>query len=269
MSVCHAVIVTAAGSSSRFNAAKVASSASGSPCASVCASVKKEFLKVKGKSILTNAVMPFLQVKGLALVLITYRKDSLQETKESLKGLDLPKGVELVFVEGGATRQESVFNALKELDYINTHRRLGIELVSIHDGARPFVKKETIEACLEAALKIGGAAPCVPVSDTLVRAEKGLLCGRLDRTNVYTVQTPQTFRFPEILRAHEAVAHEAVAQVVAREQAGKQAGEQAVGANNGLIYTDDTQIFTAYGFQVAIVEGDPKNKKITYPKDLE
>ena len=260
MPVCHAVIVTAAGSSSRFNAANVASSASGSSCASVCASVKKEFLLVKGKSILANAVMPFLQVKGLALVLITYRKASLQETKESLKDLDLPTAVELVFVEGGATRQESVFNALKELDYINVHRQLGIELVSIHDGARPFVKKETIEACLEAALKTGGAAPCVPVSDTLVRAERGLLCGRLDRTNVYAVQTPQTFRFPEILQAHEAVAHE-----VSREQA----GEQAVGANNGLIYTDDTQIFTAYGFQVAVVEGDPKNKKITYPKDLE
>ena len=239
MPACHAVIVTAAGSSSRFNATSQTSESK--------FQVKKEFLTLNGKSILANAIEPFLSVKGLALVVVTYRKDALEETKESLKKLVLPIGVSLIFVEGGQTRQQSVFNALRALSQINEQRQLGIELVSIHDGARPFVKKETIEACLNAALEKGGAAPCVPVSDTLVKVENGLLCGCVDRTNVYGVQTPQTFKFPEIYQAH----------VRASEK-----------INDGLIYTDDTQIFKDYGFQVAIVEGDPKNKKITYPKDL-
>ena len=237
MQVRHAVIVTAAGSSSRFNATSQTS-------------VKKEFLTLNGKSILANAIEPFLSVKGLVFVVVTYRKESFNETLDSLKSLELPEGVELVFVEGGETRQQSVFNALIKLDHINESKHLDIQLVSIHDGARPFVKKETIEQCLKTAMKVGGAAPCVPISDTLVRAKDGLISARLDRTNVYGVQTPQAFRYPDIFLAH-----------VEAWQKSK--------ANDGLIYTDDTQIFTDYGYQVAIVEGDPKNKKITYPKDLE
>lgn len=238
MSVRHAVIVTAAGSSRRFNAA------------SSQAPVKKEFLTLNGKSILANAIEPFLAVKGLALVVVTYRKESFKETSDNLKTLELPDGVELLLVEGGETRQQSVFNALIKLDHINVTKQLDLQLVSIHDGARPFVKPQTIEACLKAAMKTGGAAPCVPISDTLVKAEKGIITGRVDRTKVYGVQTPQTFRYPDIFLAHVEAWHKS------KEK-------------DGLIYTDDTQIFTDYGYQVAIVEGDPKNKKITYPKDLE
>ncbi len=228
----HAVIVTAAGSSSRFN------SALNSQC------VKKEFIKFQDDTVLSSAIRPFLFLDGLVAVVVTYKEEYFHETEDCLKNLNFPANVELHMVKGGETRQESVFNALKFL-----HEEVkDLDLVSIHDGARPFVTKEIIEDCLKTATLVGGAVPALPMSDTLVSVENGMIDGRLDRSKVFSVQTPQTFRFPEIYEAH----------LVAREK-----------AKNGLNYTDDTQIFTDYGLQVAIVKGDPKNKKITYPSDLE
>lgn len=239
--VRHAVIVTAAGSSSRFNAGRLM----GSP------GVKKEFLLLGDLSVLSHAVKPFLDVPGLVAVVVTYKPGCLEETRSSLESL-VPlldgAGVLLHFVEGGDTRQSSVFNALSFL------KRLwdvgaGFDLVSIHDGARPFVSKDVVLACLDAASVCGGAAPCVPVSDTLVKVSEGFFSTRLDRTGVCGVQTPQTFRFPDIYEAH----------VKARDLVD----------GVGSAFTDDTQIFMEFGGRVAAVKGSPKNVKITYRDDLE
>ena len=232
----HAVIVTAAGSSSRFNSNLKSSCNAGN--------IKKEFIKLGNEPILACAIRPFLLVDGLVSVVVTYKEDLYEETFKCLKQMNIPAKIRLYLVKGGTTRQESVFNALKFLN----DEKLELDLVSIHDGARPFVSKELIENCLKKAFETGGAAPGLPMSDTLVKVESGLIASRLDRSSIYSVQTPQTFRFPEIYKAH------------------LKAGEKA---NDGLVYTDDTQIFTDYGFPVAIVKGDPKNKKITYPSDLE
>ena len=229
----HAVIVTAAGSSSRFNSTLNSTN-----------KVKKEFLMLGDEPVLVSSVLPFVYVDGLVAIVVTYKEGLKKETEDCLSQVNLPARIKLYLVQGGETRQESVFNALKFLKDEN----LGLDLVSIHDGARPFVTKEVIENCLKTALQVGGAAPALPMSDTLVKVERGLITARLDRSNIYGVQTPQTFRFPEIYQAH----------VAARKK-----------TNDGLVYTDDTQIFTDYGFQVAIVKGDPKNKKITYSTDLE
>lgn len=239
----HAVIVTAAGTSSRFNVGSLGS-----------VGKKKEFLSLDGVPVLAHAVEPFLDVPGLSVVVVTYKAGCLEETRSSLESL-VPlldgAGVPLHFVEGGDTRQSSVFNALSFL------KRLwdvgaGFDLVSIHDGARPFVSKDVVFACLDAASKCGGAAPCVPVRDTLVRISDGFLSGRLDRDGVCGVQTPQTFRFPEIYEAH----------VKARDLV------DGVG-KVGSAFTDDTQIFMKFGGLVAAVKGSPKNVKITYRDDLE
>ncbi len=243
-SVRHAVVVTAAGSSSRFNAGFMKGRLDSG-------SVKKEFLSLDGFPVLARAVKPFLEVPGLVAVVVTYKAGCLEETRDSLESL-LPlfdgSGVPLHFVEGGDTRQASVFNALSFLKGL-LDDGLGFELVSIHDGARPFVSKDVIEACLDAAFKCGGAAPCVPVSDTLVKVSEGFFSARLDRTGVCGVQTPQTFRFPDIYEAH--VKARGLVDCV------------------GSAFTDDTQIFMEFGGRVAAVTGSPKNTKITYRDDLE
>lgn len=221
----NAAVITAAGSSQRFN-----SSSNGT---------KKEFILLNGKSILANAVSPFLEVPNLKAVIITYKDGALEETKKALEGLDF-KAVPFFFVKGGKTRQESVFNALKEL---KNHSEIEIEVVSIHDGARPFVTKDIIMDCIAYAKLFGGAAPAIAVADTLVHVgEDGFIDGRLNRNGAYQIQTPQVFGWPDIYEAH---------------------------ANaKRSDYTDDTEIFSDFGKKVAVVSGSPENRKITFSKDI-
>ena len=230
MSSCHAVIVTAAGSSRRFNE-------------SCDSAVKKEFLTIGGEPILAMAIRPFLQVTGTGVLAVTYRDGDLEVVRDIVSGLtELNSGIEVLFVKGGATRQESVFNALKALT--ECKKCNDIKMVSIHDGARPFVTSDLVKACLDAADVHGGACPCIRITDTIVKVgEDGLLCGRLSRDGVCTVQTPQTFRFPDIYEAHLA-------------------------AKSGKSYTDDTEIFMDWGGKVAFVQGSAGNRKITYSTDL-
>ena len=230
MSSCHAVIVTAAGSSRRFNE-------------SCDSAVKKEFLTIGGEPILAMAIRPFLQVTGTGVLAVTYRDGDLEVVRDIVRGLtELNSGIEVLFVKGGATRQESVFNALKALT--ECKKCNDIKIVSIHDGARPFVTSDLVKACLDAADVHGGACPCIRITDTIVKVgEDGLLCGRLSRDGVCTVQTPQTFRFPDIYEAHLA-------------------------AKSGKSYTDDTEIFMDWGGKVAFVQGSSDNRKITYSTDL-
>ena len=232
MSSCHAVIVTAAGSSRRFNES----------CDSA-SELKKEFLTIGGQQILSMSIRPFLQVPGTGVLAVTYRDGDLDAVKGIVDGLsDLTDDVEVLFVKGGLTRQESVFNALKALS--ECRKCNDIKLVSIHDGARPFVTSELVKACLDAADIHGGACPCIRITDTIVKVgEDGLLCGRLSRDGVCTVQTPQTFRFPDIYEAHLA-------------------------AKSDKSYTDDTEIFMDWGGKVAFVQGSTDNRKITYSTDL-
>ena len=230
MSSCHAVIVTAAGSSRRFNE-------------SCDSAVKKEFLTIGGEPILAMAIRPFLRVTGTGVLAVTYRDGDLEVVRDIVSGLtELNSGIEVLFVKGGATRQESVFNALKALT--ECKKCNDIKIVSIHDGARPFVTSDIVKACLDAADVHGGACPCIRITDTIVKVgEDGLLCGRLSRDGVCTVQTPQTFRFPDIYEAHLA-------------------------ARSGKSYTDDTEIFMDWGGKVAFVQGSSDNRKITYSTDL-
>lgn len=225
MTFRHAVIITAAGSSQRFNA-------------SSDSKIKKEYAKIGSESVLAHAVMPFITVPGLAAIVVTYRKGELEMAKKAVGDI----GFDVTFVEGGETRQESVFNALKYL--YEKRNELNIDIVSIHDGARPFVSSALIQACLDAASSFGGACPCLRITDTIVRVgEDGLLSERISRDGVCTVQTPQTFRFPDIYNAHLKV-------------------------DKNKAYTDDTEIFMDFGGKVRFVHGDASNRKITFASDL-
>ncbi len=229
-----AVIITAAGSSRRFNSS------------SENTGLKKEFLYIDDLPILCHAILPFLQMEDLAVLAVTYREGDLETVRKLVlqtPGIAENKSLEILFVQGGATRQESVFNALKSLE--QSKKSSDISVVGIHDGARPFIDVSLVKACFDAAKTVGGSCPCLRVTDTLVRVDDdGLLCGRLSRDGICTVQTPQCFRFPDILRAHEA-------------------------AVPGKAYTDDTEIFMDRGGKVAFVQGDAGNRKITYASDLQ
>jgi 2-C-methyl-D-erythritol 4-phosphate cytidylyltransferase/2-C-methyl-D-erythritol 2,4-cyclodiphosphate synthase len=140
-------------------------------------------------------------------------------------------------VAGGGTRQESVWAGLCELS-------AGMECVLIHDAARPFLCRQLIEDCADAARRHGAAIAAVPVSDTLKFAEGDVVRGSADRRDLWVAQTPQAFRV-EIIRA-------------AYEQARRE-GRQA---------TDDAALVEAMGRAVRLVPGSPRNIKVTYPQDL-
>jgi 2-C-methyl-D-erythritol 4-phosphate cytidylyltransferase len=139
---------------------------------------------------------------------------------------------------GGATRQESSRAGLsafeKEPDF-----------VLIHDAVRPFVTEEMILANLDAAIAYGAANTCIPTADTLVIAPKGDWIDAIPKREEFLRgQTPQTFRYDLIVRAH------------------REAKER------GFTLTDDCGLIIAIGEKVAVVKGSEENLKITTPLDL-
>ena len=140
-----------------------------------------------------------------------------------------------LIVEGGATRDASVRAALAAL------QGRGFARVLIHDGARPLVSQAVIARVLAALDTHPGAAPALAVTDALWTGADGLVSGTRDRAGLYRAQTPQGFRFAEICAAH--AAHPGGA-------------------------ADDVEVARAAGLDVAIVEGDEDNIKLTFPGDF-
>lgn len=141
----------------------------------------------------------------------------------------------LPWVEGGATRDASVLAGLRALAGSD------VEAVLIHDGARPLVSPALIARLVAALATHDGAAPALAVTDALWRGEAGRVAGKQDRSGLYRAQTPQAFRFAPILAAH--LAHPGGA-------------------------ADDVEVARAAGLDVAIVEGEETNLKLTFPGDF-
>lgn len=165
---------------------------------------------------------------GARQVVVVVRPGDRALAEEALAGLPL------VLVEGGAERTHSVRAGLAALDRV--------EAVLIHDAARPFLGREMIDRLLEALGKADGAAPGLPVADTL-RAERDGRTATLPRAGLWRVQTPQAFRWQSIVTAYDALPAEETA-------------------------SDDAAVVEAAGGGVAIVPGDPRLFKLTWPEDF-
>lgn len=187
--------------------------------------VPKQWQMLAGRPVLAHTIDA---VSGWAerVVLVIHPDDRARA--EALAGGAL-------LVEGGATRDVSVRNALEAL------AGLGVTRVLIHDGARPLVPGGVIGRVLAALEHHAGAAPALPVTDALWRGEAGLVAGTQDRAGLWRAQTPQGFRFDAILSAHRA-------------------------HPGGSL--DDVEVARAAGIDVAIVEGDEANLKVTFPGDF-
>ncbi|SNX73723.1 2-C-methyl-D-erythritol 2,4-cyclodiphosphate synthase [Cereibacter ovatus] len=187
----------------------------------------KQWQDLRGQPVLAHSLAAFRAAPGIARVVLVIHPDDRDRAAALGGAVDL--------VEGGASRDASVRNALESLAGSDVTR------VLIHDGARPLVSQALI-ARLIAALDQGpGAAPAVPVTDALWRGEAGRVAGTQDRTGLFRAQTPQAFHFDAILAAHRA---------------------HPGGA------ADDVEVARAAGLEVVIVEGDEDNLKVTYPGDF-
>lgn len=234
-----AVVITAAGRSLRMGGKK------------------KEFLELGNGTILSETAKAFLKSIEVAHMVITYASDTPEAQSLARAALfaddeikKLSEKTNLIFAQGGDTRQESVRNALEALSKASTGTDTAQnfsppQIVLVHDGARPFVDGAVIRRVAGAAQTHGAAVPAVGPVDTLKQKnDDGFIEKHLTRSQISAVQTPQGFRFGELLEAHRKA------------------------ANDGKTYTDDSEIWGAYCGEVKIVDGDIANKKITYAGDL-
>jgi len=191
----------------------------------------KQFAKWRGKPLVRHSVEA-LVAAGAGPVAVAIPAGTDEVAVEALAGV---AGIQLV--SGGATRQASVRAALEALAASPP------EFVLIHDAARPVCPASIIERLLAALADHPGAIPALPVVDSLATADGDLMVGSAARETLRRVQTPQAFRYADILTAHRAWQ-----------------GEPTAG--------DDAQVARAAGLAVALVEGDERLRKLTFAEDF-
>lgn len=193
-----------------------------------------------GMPVLRRAVLPFLEdprVTRLVLVVPAGREADYLAAAFP----DGPPGhLEVVVVAGGARRQDSVAHGLAAVPE-------GIDLVAVHDAARPLLRAELFARLLETAATVGAAVPGLPPADTIALIDRhvGLLSSGLDRSRLLSIQTPQVVRRDWLLEAHRA-------------------------AETGRIEaTDDAGLVQRLGHPVAFVAGEADNIKLTLESDFD
>lgn len=196
-------------------------------------SLPKQFLKVRGRTILEMSVEVFEQNKYVDEIFVAANADYCELTEKLCRGFSKLKKI----VAGGAERQDSVRAALDCLRGEN-----GIVLV--HDAARPFVSEAVINAVIEGTADFGAAIPTVPAKDT-IRQVDGTGSRTLQRETLACVQTPQGFRISLIKHAFEKAQAE------------------------GFLGTDDASLVERMGINISMVQGEDANRKITTREDLE
>jgi 2-C-methyl-D-erythritol 4-phosphate cytidylyltransferase len=198
--------------------------------------VDKLFLELNGCSIVMHTWQRFDEAGCIDEILLVVR-DGMQAAFMTLaQKYKFQKPFRVVV--GGKERQDSVWNGLEALSP-------GAEIVAIQDAARPCTSPALIAATVAAAREIGAAVAAQHVTDTIKESRDGKLIERtLDRTRLWAVQTPQTFRAGIIRRALSAV------------------------RQKGLLVTDDTAACELIGQPVQLVLSTEPNPKVTRPDDL-
>lgn len=205
----------------------------------------KQYEAIGGKAVLAHAAAAFLTHGGISHVQIVIHGDDQALYDRALSDFKRIASHDaatlLPAVVGGATRQQSVQTGLAAVAV------LAPDVVLIHDAARPFVARDDIDAILVALEKHAGAIVGVPVVDTLKRQTEGsaVIQDTVSRDGLWRAQTPQGFRYRDIVLAHDAAA--------------------ASGRDD---FTDDASIAEAAGLQVVLLAGSERNFKITTRADF-
>ena len=205
------------------------------PCAGVGSRMNLGYNKLlfqmkNGKTVLENSMDVFLKDERLEEMILCVGKNDI----ETIQTLVSDARVKLVL--GGATRQDSVYNGLKEVTS---------EYVLVHDGARPYLKKERIDDLLGCLEEHRACLLMVPTKDTIKVIKDGVVVNTPPRETLYNAQTPQAFHTKDILEAF------------------------IEADTTGFIGTDDASVMEACGkCKVHLILGDYDNIKITTPEDL-
>jgi 2-C-methyl-D-erythritol 4-phosphate cytidylyltransferase len=198
----------------------------------------KQYREAAGAPIFVHTLRALLESKVFDGITVAVAEGFL-DLGRRLAAAHLGDGAPVSFVVGGGTRQESVYRALVSLEAV------GVDIVAIHDAARPLVTADIIRRVVEAAEVRGAALAAVPATEASCLAAGGLIAEYIDRTRHMTIQTPQAFRYDLIMKAHKEA--------------------PAAGITDAV---DDGLLILRIGGSVAVVEGDRGNMKVTYEGDL-
>jgi 2-C-methyl-D-erythritol 4-phosphate cytidylyltransferase len=201
-------------------------------------SIKKPYILLQGIPLLAHTLRVFAQAPGIAELIVTVSPGSEDYCRqEVVQSSALAKPVTVV--AGGRQRQDSVRNGLAAVS-------APVDMIMIHDGARPFVTLQMIADALEATLRKRATTMAVPVKDTVTEVEKDTAVIRrtLERDRLYLIQTPQTFERELICEAHRRA------------------------CADGFTGTDDASLVERLGIPVSVIMGSYDNIKITTREDL-
>lgn len=197
----------------------------------------KQFYTLNSHPLIYYTIKSFEEAKCIDAIVLVAKKEHA-EAVSTLVTKSKFKKVKFI-VNGGNTRQESSFNALKFL----SSSLKDDDIVMIHDGARPFVDEAIISGHISAMEQYEALTTAIPPSDTIAYSEDGMTIANVpDRSHLYQVQTPQTFRFGLIYASHKNAVNKS--------------------------YSDDCQLVLAIGHQVGVVLGNKKLLKVTTKEDV-
>lgn len=204
------LIITAGGSSSRYGGNKLLED-------------------LNGKTVIEHSVNAFLNFKEIKEILIPTNENFISDFK------DLLNDERIKIINGGNSRQESVYNALQLVT---------CEYIIVHDGARPLIKEAVISQVIDMVKTHNAVSVMTKTTDTIKKVnENGQIIKTIDRSQLYNTQTPQAFRSEIIMSAHEQLKKKS--------------------------FTDDASMLEELDIPVFIVNGSYTNIKITTKSDLD
>jgi 2-C-methyl-D-erythritol 4-phosphate cytidylyltransferase len=197
----------------------------------------KLLLPLLGKPLLAWTLLAIKAAQSIRWIGLIGQPSDFQDFKEIVVSLSMTKKVH--FIQGGATRQESVYLGLQGLPAV-------AQRVLIHDGARCLATPTLFDRCAKELLHCPGLIAAVPVKDTIKVADPStnLVTSTPDRNQLWAAQTPQGFEIGRLTQCHNE------------------------GLRQGWEVTDDAALFEQCGLPVKIVEGEETNLKVTTPVDL-
>lgn len=204
-------------------------------------SMPKQYISLAGLPLLVHTLLKFQRSVLVEEVILVVRKDEVEWVKDKIVTKNNLTKVTKV-IEGGAERQDSVARGLREID--DTIE--GNDIVVVHDGARPFVSQNKINACIYEANKTGACVLGLRITETLKRVdEDGFLRTTIPYKDLWIAQTPQAFKLSVIKQAH------------------------ALAKKEGFYGTDEAALVERLPHDIRVIHGSFWNLKITYPEDFQ
>lgn len=198
----------------------------------------KQYREAAGAPILIHTLRTLLDSKAVEGITVAVEKDFIDRAGKLVIEY-LGDRAPVSFVVGGATRQQSVYRALISL------RDADVQIVVIHDAARPLVTGAIIRNAVDAARHHGAAVATIPATEASCLADDGLIAEYIDRRRHMTIQTPQAFCYDLIIKAHEQATVAGITDAV-----------------------DDGILVLRVGGEVSVFAGSPQNIKVTYEGDI-